>query len=356
MKQYLGLIRDHSMSMTSLRMPAMDDYNKLIETFKSAAYNSGIETYATVLKCGIASSAAGYSHSGYFNEGMIEREQVNVNIHHLTPITVYPATGGSTPLFDSVGEMIDIFKGFYDYNMPSVSFLIMAVTDGEDNRSPKWKHRIADEIKNLQLTDKWSFVFRVPRGYARYLSGLGVPLGNIHEWELTEKGMRRSTICTESAVHNYYETTKTRGVHSNSTFYSNLKTDVAGVRKALCPISKEASIYPNNLHEGATIKEVSVHYTGEYKRGTVFYQLTKREPRVQDYKLICLREKNKPNIYGGTDARDLLGIPHTGTIALAPGDHKDYEIYIQSTAYNRKIPMGGNVLLWNNARVMKKKR
>jgi len=347
MKQYVGFIRDHSLSMGHLTTPAKDDYNKLITSFQSAAKNSSIETVASVVKCGVMGHRYG--------KGTIERDAVHTNIRHLQPLNFYSAEGHSTPLFDSVGELINIFKEVPDYHTPGVSFLVMAVTDGEDNDSPGWKYMIANEIKHLQGTDKWTFVFRVPRGYSAQLQRLGIPAGNIHEWEQTEKGLRESTQFTEQAVSDFYDGRKL-GLMSTSTFYSNLKADVAEVRKTLHPIGKEASVYPNTIREGASIKEVSVHYTGNYVKGTVFYELKKREPRVQDYKLICLREKNTRNIYGGQEARDLLGLPHNGTIAVAPGDHKDYEIFIQSTAYNRKIPMNGQVLVWMNARNMKGKR
>jgi hypothetical protein len=340
MKQYVGFIRDHSMSMGHLTKPAMADYNSLITSFQSAAKTSAIDTIVTTIKCGIGPG-----------KGKVEREAVNSNVHVLQPIHYYPADGHSTPLFDSVGELINIFRQVPDYGDINVSFLVMAVTDGEDNDSPGWKYRIANEIKALQSTDRWTFVFRVPHGYKSALRTLGIPEGNILEWEQTERAYRESTASTQSAVQDYYSL-RSSGVGATATFYSNLQGGKTQVKALLHSIATEASVYPNVVREGASIKEVSTHYTGKYVRGTCFYQLMKRESRVQDYKIICVQEKATRNIYSGRAARDLLGLPHIGTIAVAPGDHGNYEIFIQSTAVNRKIPLNSKVLVWMNVRNM----
>lgn len=346
MKQYIGFIRDHSASMGGLQRPAMDDYNSLINSFRSAAKNSTIDTLVTTIKCGIGPG-----------KGRVEREIVNSDVQALQSITYYPTDGHSTPLFDSVGELINIFKEVPDYYDRNVSFLIMAVTDGQDNDSPGWKYRIANEIKELQGTDRWTFVFRVPFGYKRYIAGMGIPEGNIMEWEQTEQALRGSTYDTQASVSSYY-TARSAGQGSTKTFFSNLTgANTAGggkaqVRAALHSIAKEASVYPNTVREGASIKEISMHYTGKYVKGTVFYQLMKRESRVQDYKLICVQEKDTRNIYSGAAARDLLGLPHSGTVAVAPGNHGKYDIFIQSTSVNRKIPMNSRVLVWMNVRNM----
>jgi hypothetical protein len=41
----------------------------------------------------------------------------------------------------------------------------MVITDGEDNNSRKYSGvAIGSIIRTLQATDKWTFVFRVPKG------------------------------------------------------------------------------------------------------------------------------------------------------------------------------------------------
>jgi hypothetical protein len=107
-KQYVGISRDHSGSMSSLRHAAIKDYNDGIKAIKTAANDNNIDTVASVVSCGIGSG--------------VQREVVNSSISALTPLTSYTVDGG-TPLFDSVGELIEIFKSVPDYRNPNVTFL-----------------------------------------------------------------------------------------------------------------------------------------------------------------------------------------------------------------------------------------
>lgn len=326
MKQYVGFSRDHSGSMSSLRSPAMKDYNDSIEAVKSAASSNQIDTVVSVTSCGI--------------ESKVRREIVNSSVNQLQSITHYQ-TDGMTPLFDSVGELIEIFRAVPDYNDPNVSFLVVAITDGEENASRKWKGTLGDEVRTLQATDRWTFVFRVPRGYRRKLESLGIPSGNIQEWDQTERGLRDSSSQTVLAVSNYY-TGRTKGLRSTRSFYTDLSKVAPDTVGALMnDISKE-------------VLEISINGRMEISRvisekGKGFYQLTKPEKAVQDYKIILVRNKNTRAIYHGAAARQLLNMPTMGTIKVIPGNHGEFDIFIQSTSTNRILMPGTSCLYWANA-------
>lgn len=49
-KTYLGIIRDHSGSMYSIREAAAKDFNELIATTKASSDKEGIETIATAYR------------------------------------------------------------------------------------------------------------------------------------------------------------------------------------------------------------------------------------------------------------------------------------------------------------------
>lgn len=335
MKQYVGISRDHSGSMSSLRDPARRDYNDNISAIKHAANENKVDTIVSVVRCGIKSS--------------VDREVVNSNVQILKPLDSYP-TDGNTPLFDSVGELIDLLSKVPDADDQNVSFLVMAVTDGEENASKHWtSHALTEKFRTLQATDRWTFVFRVPKGYARNLASMGIPAGNIQEWEQTERGMRESSIHTQSAVASYY-TGVARGVRSTDHFYTNAKNVTpAMARQTMVDISDEVSIWPV-IKGGEQIRAFVEFKIGRVMDlGSAFYQLTKTEREVQSYKLICIREKSTGRVYGGQSARDLLGLPLQGTIRLSPGDHGDWDIYVQSTSNNRLLMAGTNVLFWTSA-------
>ena len=324
--------------MQSLGNEAKNDYNQNIQEVKTAAIREGIDTIVSVVECGERDRYA----SG------VKRAVVNSGVMMLKPLQDYRVDGSNTPLFQSVNELITMLEAAPDAADDDVSFLIMAVTDGENNAGAISGTMLAARIRQLQVTDRWTFVFRVPRGYSRHLTGLGIPAGNIQEWEQTEKGIRESSVQTQRAVSSYFSG-RTRGVRSTSRFYSDM-SDISkkDIKSTMTNISSEVRIWP--VKKDGRIDEFVEEKTKlSYALGCAFYQLMKPEKAVQDYKLIVIRDKTKGDVYAGQSARDLLGLPTTGTIRLVPGDHSHYDIYIQSTSVNRKLIAGTNLLFWANA-------
>jgi hypothetical protein len=329
MKQYLGISRDHSGSMAHLKNAAMADYNNVIKAIKNASDVNKIDTIVSVV-----------SH-----QGSIKYEVTNSSVNSLKTLTSYPTPGSTTPLFDSVKALIDLLDSVPDKQDADVTYLVMAVTDGQDNSSKISGRALGEIIRRLQNTDKWTFVFRIPRGERRSLEALGIPPGNIQEWDQTEYGMRESTDQTSSAISQYYGNVS-RGIRSTSTFYADLgHVSRREVQNTMTDISGVVRIEPVNYR--TDIQSYVEQFTGRpYLKGTAFYQLTKTEKEVQDYKVIVIRNKNTRSVYAGHNARILLNLPISGTIRLAPGNHGEWDIFIQSTSNNRILLPGTSVLHW----------
>jgi hypothetical protein len=331
MKQYIGISRDHSGSMSHLKKAAMADYNNIVSALKTASDVNKIDTIVNVV-----------SH-----QGSIKREVVNSSVNSLKPLTNYPTPGTSTPLFDSVETLIDMLSAVPDAGDSDTTFLVMAVTDGQDNSSKISARKLSELIRRFQMTDRWTFVFRVPRNESRSLASLGIPLGNIQEWDQTEYGLRAATEQTQDAITNYYKNVS-RGIRSTGTFYADLSHVNRRTADATMEnISKKVKIFPVNRR--SEIENFIVQATGDfYKKGEAFYQLSKTEKAVQDYKVIAIRNKQTGAVYAGPNARVLLNLPDAGTVKLAPGDHGEWDIFIQSTSTNRVLLPGTSVLYWRN--------
>ena len=336
MKQYIGFSRDHSRSMTMITRPAARDYNANILSIQEAARANDLDTIVSVVKCGVGIHAR------------VDREVINSNVHVLQPILehAYIADGSGTPLWDSVGELIETLSAVPDAADPEVSFLVMVITDGEENCSRKWSsERLSEKIRALQASDRWTFAFRVPRGYgARLGQRLGIPEGNILEWDQTARGIETASIATSSAMQSYF-TNRSQGIASTSKFYADLsKLSLNEVRQNLHDISPQVSRYQvQPLDHGVMIKTFIERYK-PYEIGCAFYQLTKTE-KVQQSKRICICDRKTGAIYTGTSARDLLGLPHYGAITLAPHNLGNYDVFVQSTSVNRKL-VGGTTVLY----------
>lgn len=337
MKTYLGISRDHSGSMSSIAGAAARDYNDNIASIREASLANNQDTIVSVVECG----------------GDVRRVVVNSNVTALQSIAENQyGTGGGTPLFDSIGELIELFERVPDAKDESVSFLIMAVTDGEELHSRRYNATsLSCKIRELQATDRWTFVFRVPRGYGRKLIQLGIAEGNILEWEQTSRGVEVASVATRSAFNTYY-TARSTGVKSTNKFYADLSSVTSkDVATTLKDISSEVLMWPvSSSDDGTAIRDfVETRLNGlPFLKGAAFYQLNKTEPEVQDHKRIIIRDKTTNAIYEGAAARQMLGLPTWGTIRLAPKELGNFDLFIQSTSVNRKVSKGTHIVYWKN--------
>lgn len=337
MKNYIGISRDHSGSMSSISRAAARDYNDNIASIKEASLANSQDTIVSVVEA----------------DSIVRRVVVNSNVNALQPLNEHEyRCGGQTPLFDSVGELIELFEKVPDANDLSVSFLIMAVTDGAENASRKYNAQtLSRKINELQQTDRWTFVFRVPRGGRYQLTRLGIPDGNILEWDQTSQGVQVASAATRSAFTDYYSA-RSKGATSTKKFYADMSNvSSKDVAVAMTDISSDVLLWPVSAKDdGSAIRDfVEKRLNGDpLLKGAAFYQLNKTEPEVQDHKRIIVRDKTTNAIYEGPAARQMLGLPTYGTIRLAPDNLGNFDLFIQSTSVNRKVTKGTQVLYWKN--------
>jgi hypothetical protein len=198
------------------------------------------------------------------------------------------------------------------------------------------------------MTDRWTFVFRVPRGYSHTITrALGLAQGNVLEWDQTERGVAAASKTDEQAFTQYFKS-RSLGKTSTQKFYTDLSNvSTADVVVSMKDISTEVEVLP--INEDVAIRPFIENTLGKpLKKGAGFYQLTRIEPIIQDYKRFMIRDKATQAIYEGAAARQMLGLPTSGNIRLAPGNHGQFDIFIQSTSVNRKLKAGTQLLYWEN--------
>lgn len=342
MKNYLTLITDNSGSMRSLAQAAMQDFNAQLETIQIAAKNTNQDTIVSHLTIGEGSRPS------------VGRVVINSNVHVLKPLTHYPADAGGTPMIAATFEAIKLLESVPDAADPDVSFLVMVTTDGYETESRHRGRELATKIRQLQATDRWTFVFRVPaNGGARELATLGITGVNIYEWELSTRGVQTSTQANTEAFTEYF-TNRSTGMRSTTKFYANL-TDVSfeDLQKELVDISAQVQFYPvTAVDDQALIRPFVEAKTGAaMARGGAFYQLNRTEPKVQANKRIAIRDKTTGTVFAGDAARQMLALPTIGTVRLAPDELGDYDVFIQSTSVNRKLDKGTELMYWSNVGV-----
>ena len=81
-----------------------------------------------------------------------------------------------------------------------------------------------------------------------------------------------------------------------------------------------------------------------FNLGRGFYEFTK-PVEVQEYKEIVLMDKVTGDMFTGRRARELLGLPESGTVRIRPTALDRYVPFIQSTSATRKL-LGGTRFLY----------
>lgn len=80
-----------------------------------------------------------------------------------------------------------------------------------------------------------------------------------------------------------------------------------------------------------------------FKTGRGFYEFTKRE-EVQEKKEVILRDLTTGDMYCGDEARNIIGLPKGQRGMIKPDLAGKYQVFIQSTSYNRKLIAGTTFL------------
>jgi len=323
-----AIVLDSSGSMASIARATVEVFNQQLAAIKDGAKREDQDATVTY-------TTFGESHAP------VSEKFVDKPTHHLRELTLVDyRPDGNTPMFDAIGATLTSMVNLPRANDPECSFVMMVITDGDENASTKWKEdRLVARMRELQATDRWSFAFMLP---ANQLAGFRrrfpeIPEGNIRTWEATDRGAREMGAATGQAIRNYYNQ-RSSGATNTKDFFT---TDLSKVTKAqvrnLDDLSGEAKIW--GVGSECAIKDFIENHGQPFVIGRGYYQLTKKET-VHASKNILIMEKGKKAVYGGPDARALLGLPAMGAMRVTPGNHANYDIFVQSTSSNRKLVRG----------------
>lgn len=337
-RNFVAFVIDRSGSMSGLATAALKALNDNIKVLRDQSRSNGQKTFVSVVT---------FDTQIDFVRTAVDIELVkDVAYHEVTP-------RGATALYDAVGTAIEnmsspnaskVLLEAYDSVVYDDSFLVITVTDGAENASKRYSGaKLSGEIKKLQQTDRWTFAFLVPPGEKRSLvAQLGVYEGNVVEWEATVKGVQTYSAANVAGTVSYVSA-RSHGINSTQTFYTDLSNVSAKqLKKDLDDLSSKVRVL--NVDKEQDIRTFVQNKTGKYVPGSAYYQLTKSEKKIQDYKKLLVMEKNKRSVYGGPDARQALGIPE-GELKVSPGNHGNFDIFVQSTSNNRKLVRGTKLLV-----------
>lgn len=316
---------DSSGSMSGFKDNAIKAFNQIAETIHLNANQKNQKSTISLITFGENSSVS----EKFFNLNI----QGNLNL--LNKNNYKPDSG--TPLFDAVGFGINKLLTLPD-NLDT-SYTVIVITDGDENCSSKFdSYSLNTLIQRVVATDRWTFAWLVPPGRTQKLiQQFKIPAGNVKEWETTAYGMDVAASQINTGIGNYFEARAGGKTATKGFFITDLSTvNSKIVKKQLDDIKDQVIIWtvPKEINIQPFVESAGFPYI----KGRAYYQLTKDEI-VQNNKEILLMEKGKTSVYAGNDARQLLNLP-AYNVKVRPGNHANWDIFVQSTSTNRKLVRG----------------
>jgi hypothetical protein len=223
------------------------------------------------------------------------------------------------------------------------AFLIYVITDGFENDStPSGVRGLPGLIQGLP--DHWTLAAFVPDAQSKHFAkGLGFGNDNIAIWNAdASNGFIEVGEVIRQATDNYM-TNRQSGIRGSKSIFNLNPVSTKDVMVNLTPLTR-GSFTINPVPSDGRIDDFYKAITkNSYIPGKAYYQLTKLE-EVQAHKQVAIRLEKTGDVYMGGAARQMLGLPDGMTTKVKPGDHKGYTIFVQSTAFNRKL-LGGTECL-----------
>lgn len=223
------------------------------------------------------------------------------------------------------------------------AFLTFVLTDGMENRSRNSYATLARKLQNTP--ENWTVGFLVPdRQGVAYVERMNVPSGNITTWDTASATGVSDAVSTIRTATDNFMTGRSKGVRGTRSVFSTGADAVnAATVSALKTMSdREYTLYP--VTRKSRIDEFVKTMTGAYTRGKGFYQLTKTET-IQPQKQIIVVERSTGKAYTGSQARNIIGLPQTGSVRVKPDANPQYDIFVQSTSINRNLMPNTKVLV-----------
>ena len=224
------------------------------------------------------------------------------------------------------------------------SFLVYVLTDGQDNRSLTNPYTLSGMIQKLD--DNWTVAAMVPDVLAkRDTKEAGFPVGNIAIWDATNAAGVEEAGEMLSKVTDAYMDARASGIRGTRTLFA-MDASTVNHKTVAANLKELTGFRVEHVKQPAVIKEFidSLRPKVPFVQGANYFPLIKRE-LINDSKEVVIRHKVSGKIYGGPQARALVGLPDTGQVSVSPQPNAEYDVFVQSTSLNRKLIPGHDLLI-----------
>lgn len=207
---HVVIILDESGSMSSTRDVTIRGVNEQIQKIKENSKSDKIQTFISF----VTFNSRGSTNFRFFNQP----------VESLTEITEKEyVPSGMTAMYDAVGETIDKYIFETEYNDKNTTYLIVIVSDGEENASGTYTDKlIAEKIQELQKNGRWTFTYMgANQDLSKVSVHLGIPLSNMAMYSSSIIGTSKGMTLNSSAIGGYMKTRSGGFIPTSSEFYNS---------------------------------------------------------------------------------------------------------------------------------------
>lgn len=324
---HVAIVLDASTSMRGIERAAAQVTDLHIQHLAARSQEVDQETRATVYQFGPKTECI------FYDKDVLRLPKI---------ADTYKANGPSTALIDATLKAVDdLSKTATLYG--DHAFLVYVITDGQENSSTNHAGTLQRRMEDLP--DNWTLAVFVPNQHGVFeAKKFGFAPGNIQVWDTSPQGMQEVGRIIQTSTDAYMQA-RSQGIRSTRGLFQldtqNLSKQAVDQTLTTVPTSWYTSFM---VTEAAEIRDAVERRTLQpYQKGNAFYQLTKSET-IQANKAILIRDHRTGILYSGAQARTLLGLPNHD-IKVFAAEHPDYDIFVQSTSYNRKLVPGTTVIV-----------
>lgn len=221
------------------------------------------------------------------------------------------------------------------------AFLVYVLTDGQENHSKRNAHDLQHMLSTLPK--EWTMACMVPNQQAKFtVVKYGFARDNVAVWDASsEAGVREAGRVMRDSTANYMNA-RASGLKSTTGLFTMDATAVN--HKTVSKLKELTGFRVEPVKQPAVIKPFIEALNLPFITGHYYFPLIKRE-LVSEIKEILIRHKISGKIYGGPEARNVVGLPQTGAVRISPQPNSEYDVFVQSNSNNRNLIPGHDLLI-----------
>lgn len=216
-KAYVAIVLDRSSSMNSIRRETIDMFNEQVDAIKSSETPTivSLVTFSSVVDdCEILHEKARFLRK--------------LNYNNYRPC-------GMTALYDAIGMTLNEFLDHHDFGKNDASFLVVVITDGQENASTQYDHdQIQNMIEEFEDSECGTVTFLGANINVRqFVDDFGIKIGNAGVFTANAAGVRNASRSLRYATSQYLDNVGA-GELKSSCFYAGTSVGLDNQNDTVC--------------------------------------------------------------------------------------------------------------------------